>query len=563
MSYFSRKAPSSKEKTSSPEQSKENCQKSEFADKCTNPGAAAKQPSQKRIRKTSKAARKLVEAETLSTTEEVSCLIVEEPDDNRDSAAETISSCGVLGSDTAALLAQLSTEACIPVEKSEMNFIETVSEKDDHHEDGSKCGNNVKLKPDLKSIELSPIVPSKDKAKKVKPVARNSRKTQQREAKHSEPEETEMEGSLCDVSMEVNVDEASQLNSSTVTISFEEFVRSQSQDRDQENTEDEQGEDDDGKITTEAEEMDTDQLNIPNIKESVGPGEPAFQVSPRAITIQAEVHAVSPKQEAKAVGKVASIFNKRKGAMSPAEVVSSPPREAGHQLPSTSVTVKWKSNVVLEEEDLELAVLESESTPKCSEAERKQFMAAFKRPSLDGSKTKPGKSQSKQKQPGEPVLNDADKVAEDDAGMPTSIEQVPAASQENKEIKKKPARKGRKKGKEQNEAVTAPPTAAPVEETVAATFEVDDKKEKPPVTSTPTVPAVRRSRREAVVRQAPEAIPASPVRKNRKHNETKDAAALPADSPVKRSPLKIRRSKHGVFVAQMLCPPDTKQSPIR
>lgn len=499
----------------------------------------------------------------MSTTEEVSCLIVEEPDDNRDSAAETISSCGVLGSDTAALLAQLSTEACIPVEKSEMNFIETVSEKDDHHEDGSKCGNNVKLKPDLKSIELSPIVPSKDKAKKVKPVAQNSRKTQQREAKHSEPEETEMEGSLCDVSMEVNVDEASQLNSSTVTISFEEFVRSQSQDRDQENTEDEQGEDDDGKITTEAEEMDTDQLNIPNIKESVGPGEPAFQVSPRAITIQAEVHAVSPKQEAKAVGKVASIFNKRKGAMSPAEVVSSPPREAGHQLPSTSVTVKWKSNVVLEEEDLELAVLESESTPKCSEAERKQFMAAFKRPSLDGSKTKPGKSQSKQKQPGEPVLNDADKVAQDDAGMPTSIEQVPAASQENKEIKKKPARKGRKKGKEQNEAVTAPPTAAPVEETVAATFEVDDKKEKPPVTSTPTVPAVRRSRREAVVRQAPEAIPASPVRKNRKHNETKDAAALPADSPVKRSPLKIRRSKHGVFVAQMLCPPDTKQSPIR
>lgn len=565
MSYFSRKAPSSKEKTSSPEQSKENCQTSEFAEKYTNPEAAVKQPSQKRIRKASKAARKLVEADTLSTTEEVSCLIVEEPDENRDSVAETISSCGVLGSDTAALLAQLSTEACITVEKSEMNAIETVGEKDDHHEDGSKCGNNVRLKPDLKSIELSPILPSKDKAKKVKTVARNSRKTQQREVKHSEPEETEMESSLCDVSMEVNVDEASQLNGSTVTISFEEFVRSQSQDRGQENTEDEQGEEDDGKITTEAEEMDTDQLNIPNAKESVGPGEPAFRVSPRAITIQAEVHAVSPKQEAKAVGKVASIFNKRKGAMSPAEVVSSPPKEAGHQLPSTSVTVKWKSNVVLEEEDLELAVLESESTPKCSEAERKQFMAAFKRPSLDGSKTKPGKSQGKQKQPGELALNYADKVAEEDAGMPTSIEQVPAASQENKEVKKKPARKGRKKGKEENEAVAAPPSAAPVEETVAATFEVDDKKENPPVTSTPTIPTVRRSRREAVFRQAPEATPASPVRKNRKRNATKDAdaAALPTDSPVKMSPLKIRKSKHGVFVAQMVCPPDTKQSPIR
>ncbi|XP_073351328.1 ATPase family AAA domain-containing protein 5 [Pagrus major] len=565
MSYFTRKAPSSKEKTSSPEQLKENCQTSQLGEKHTNPEAAVKQPSQKRIRKASKAARKLVEAETLSATEEVSCLIVEEPDDNRDSAAEKVSSCCILGSDTAALLAQLSTEACITVEKSERNAIDTVSEEDDHHEDGSKCGNNVKLKPDLKSIELSPIVPSKDKAKQVKTVARNSRKTQQREAKHSEPEETEMESSLCDVSMEVNVDEASQLNNSTITISFEEFVRSQSQDRDEENMEDEQGKDVDSKITTEAEEMDTDQLNIPNTKESVGPGEPSFRVSPRAITIQAEVHVVSPKQEAKAVGKVASIFNKRKGAMSPAEVVSSPPKEAGHLLPSTSVTVKRKSNVVLEEEDLELAVLESESTPKCSEAERKQFMAAFNRPSLDGSKTKPGKSQGKQKQPGELALNDADKVAEEDAVMPPSIEQVPAASQENKEVKKKPARKGRKKGKEENEAVTAPPTAATVEETVAATFEVDDKKEEPPVTSTPTIPAVRRSRREAVVRQAPEATPTSPVRKTRKRNKTKDAdaAVLPTDSPVKTSPLKIRKSKHGVFVAQMVCPPDTKQSPIR
>ncbi len=528
-----------------------------------------KQPSQKRGRKASKAARKLVEAETVSPTEEESCLIVGEPHDSKDSAAEAVSSCGVLGSDTAALLVQLSAEACITAGKSERNATKTVCVEQadkDEHEDGYKCVNNAKLKPELDCIELSPIVPSKDKVKQVKTASRNSRKKQQQEAKHSEPEEKEKESSLCDVSMEVNVDEASQLNS-TVTISFEDFVRSQSQDGSEEGIEDEQGKADESKITTEAEEMDIDQLDIPKPEENVGSEVPHLQVSPRTLTIQAEVHVVSPKQEAaKAVGKLASIFNRRKGATSPAEGASSPNIEAGHQFSSNPLTVKRKSNVVLQEEDLELAVLESESTPKCSEAERKQFMAAFKQPSLDGTKTKPGKSQGKQKPPGEKVLDDADKVAEEDAAVPPSVEEVPAASQENKVAKKKPARKGRKKAEEEKEAVATPPAAAPEEETAAAIVEVDEKREEPPTTSTPSIPALRRSRREVVVRQTPEATPTTPIRKTRKHESKDDdaaAAALPDDSPANMSTPKRRKSKHGVFVAEMVCPPDTKESPIR
>ncbi len=565
MDYFSRKAPSSKEKSSSPEQSKENRQTSQLAEKQTRTEAAVKQPSQKRSRKNSKAARKLVEVETVSSTEE-SCLIVEEPYDNRDSAANTVSSCGVLGSDTAALLAQLSAEACMSAEQSEEN-----GGQDDHREDGSKCGNNVKLKTELNRIELSPIVPSKDKAKQAKTVTQSSRKKQQQRLKHSESEEKETDNSLCDVSMEVNVDEASQLNSSTVTISFEEFVRSQSQERsEEEDIADEQGKEDESKTTTEAGEMDTDQLDILKAEENVVSGEPPLQVSPRTVTITAEVHAVSPKQEAKAVsqGKLASIFNRRKGAVSPAEAVSSPHTEAAHQLPSTSLTVKRKSNVVLQEEDLELAVLESEPTPKCTEAERKQFMAAFKQPSQDGSKTKPGKSQGKQKQPGEKVSDDADKAAEEDAVIPPSAEQVPAACPENKAAKKKPGRKGRKKTKkEEEDAVTSSPAAAAsVEDVVAAIVDVDDKREEAPITSTPSIPAVRRSKREAVVRQEPEAAvtPATAIRKTRKHKESLEAAViLPNDSPPKMSTPKIRKSKHGFFVAEMVCPPDTKQSPIR
>ncbi|XP_023250976.1 ATPase family AAA domain-containing protein 5 [Seriola lalandi dorsalis] len=562
MDYFSRRAPSSKEKTSSPEQSKENCQTSQSVEKHTSPVAAVKQPSQKRGRKAIKAARELVESETLSSTEDMSCFIVEEPHESKDSAAEVTSTCGVLGSDTAALLAQLSTEAYVTAGISERSATMPVcvvqAGKDEHHEEGSRCEKTVKLKPELKSIPSSPAVPLKDKEKQVKTASRNSRKRNQQEAKQpeSEPEEKEAEASFCDVSMEVNVDEASQLNNSTVTISFEDFVRSQGQDKGEEDIEDEQGKEEESKMTTGAEEMDTDRL------ENVGSLEPSLQVSPRTVTIQAEVHVVSPKQEpVKTVGKLASIFNKRKGAMSPSEVVTSPHTEAGHQLPSTSLVVKRKSNVVLQEEDLELAVLESESMPKCSEAERKQFMAAFKRPNLDGSKTKPGKSQGKQKQPEEKNL-DAAEVIEEDCEIPPPVAQDPAVSEENNVAKKKPTRKGRKKAKEENLTVTTSPTATPAEESMTKIIDIEDKKEEP------SIPAVRRSRREAVVRQATKITPASPVRKTRKQNESKDAAAAAAaaslpESPIKMSTPKTRKSKHGVFLAEMVCPPDTKQSPIR
>lgn len=559
--YFSQKSLSFKEKTSSPEQSKENCQRSQSAEKHTSTETAVKQPSQKRRRKATKASRKLVEAEIFSSAEEESCLIVEE------CAAEPASSCGVLGSDTAALLAQLSAEDCITAVISERQATKTISvEQDEHHNDSSECGNHVKPEPELRSIALSPVVPSNDKAKQIKTTARNSRKSQQQETKHTEPEEKEVENSLCDVSMEGNVDEASQLNNSTVTISFEEFVRSQSQDKSKEDIEDEQDKGDESKITTEVEEMDSEQLDIPKVEENMGSGEPSLQVSPRTVTIQAEVHVVSPKQEAvKPVGKVASIFNRRRGAMSPAEVASPPHTEAGHQLPPTSLTFKRKSNVVLQEEDLELAVLESEFTPKCSEAEKKQFMAAFKQPSLDGSKTKPGKSQGKQRQPGEKIVDAADKVAEEDTVIPPSVEQVPPAPQEKKVAKKKQSRKGKKKAEAEKEEVTTSPAVAapPAEEMVATNAEVDDKREELPITSTPTVPAVRRSRREAVVRQAPKATPTSPIRNTRKQHKLKDAAASPQDTPVKMSTQKTCKSKHGVFVAEMVCPPDKKESPIR
>ncbi|XP_029365350.1 ATPase family AAA domain-containing protein 5 isoform X2 [Echeneis naucrates] len=554
MDYFSRRSLSSKEKSSSPEQSKENCQTSRSAEKQTSPVAVVKQPSQKRGRKAIKAARKLVEAETSSFSEDDGGRIVKGSFQSKDTASVVTSCCGVLGSDPGALLEQLCTEASVTAGLSEKSVEQ--AEKDDHHDNGSSCGKYVEVKPGLKNSSSPPVGPLRDQAKQVKAASRNFRKRNQQDTKQpeSDPEEKEAETSLCNVSMKVNVDEALQSNNSTVTISFEDFVRSQS--HKSEKGEDEQDKEKENQIMTGAEEIDTDQL------ENFGSEELPHnhQGSPRLVTIQAEVHVHSPKQEAvKAVGKLASIFNKRKESMSPGEVLVSPHIEGGHQSFSTSLTVKRKSNVVLQEEDLELAVLETESTPKCTEAERKQFMAAFKQPSLDGAKTKPGKTQTKQKQPGEKNSDANDKVVEEDTVISISVEQIPAPSQETNIAEKKQARRSRKNAKEANLAVTSP-AHTPAEETAATVVDVDIKKEEP------SVPALRRSRRGTVVRQAIEITPERLVRKPREQKESKNvpnaAAALP-EIPVKMSTPKPRKSKHGVFVAEMVCPPDTKESPIR
>ncbi|XP_037331234.2 ATPase family AAA domain-containing protein 5 isoform X1 [Pungitius pungitius] len=546
--YFGRKAPSSKVKTSSPEPLKEKCETSEPSEKPSGAEAAVTRQSQKRRRKAGKVARKLVEAETFSFGEEPSCLIVEKPHDDRDLATEAMGSCGTHASDATAPVTQPSAEVCVTA-------IKNVG-VDQVEEGGHKCGDGVQLNPELSGIGLSPIVPSKDKPKQVKTVTRNSRK-----AKHSEPEEKEKETSLCDVSMEVNVDEASRLNNSTVTISFEDFVHSQRQG----SSDGEQDREDKSK----ADEIDTDQLHSPQAEQNVCSGLSPFYVSPRTITIQAEVHVISPKDQAAMVGgKVASIFNRKKRTSGP---LLSSHLETVPSLSPPCHTVRRKSNVVLLEEDLELDELESDSVPKCKEEERKQFMAAFKQPGPEGAKTKPVKSQSKQRPPGEKAGDDADKVAEEDSVIPSSVEQVPAAAREDKAVKKKPARKGRKKAQDK-ESIATPPAAANVAEAVETVDEVEDEGEVVPggSTSTPSIPRVRRSKREAAVRRAPELPPTSPVRKTRKRSGSKDSAAPPAAavspsnaSPAVMSTPKIRKSKRTVFVAQLVCPPDTKESPIR
>lgn len=522
MDYFMRKAPT---KTSSPEQQKVNSQKSQPAEKSSSAEAAVKQPPQKRGRKPGKCARKLGEHETVNNPEKDGGVSEAKKGDKGFSAAEGTDKIKVLKGDSTAQVVQHGPEDCI-----------TGGEETETVNESKKTDKPTEA---LDQIDLSPIKPSKDKVKNAKSVARNSRKKQQRETKDS----AQQESSLCDVSVEVNVDEESMLNRSTVTVSFEDFVRSQSQDDTDPSTAGvEQSIEE--KNPPEAEETKAAKLDVPPAGEASS-GEPSLQVSPRTVTVQADVHVVSHKQEAAPVGKLASIFSRKKGAASPKEPFSSTQAEAGPRSPPASVA-KRKSNVVLEEDDLELAVLESDSVPKCGETERKQFLAAFKQAGVDRSKTKVGK----QKHTEEKVVEETDQATESEAASPS-----PATPQDNKVVEKKAARKGRKKAKGAKEAGDAQSAAATLEkDTASAAVEADaGTSEEPSVTSTPTAPVLRRSRREAAVKSVPESHPTTPTRKTRQSSR--------ADS---QSPARMRKSKHGVFVAQMmLCDSDTSQSPIR
>lgn len=516
-----RKAPT---KTSSPELQKVNSQKSQPAEKGSGAEAAVKQPPQKRGRKPGKCAKKLVELETVNNPEKGGGMSEAKKWDKGFSAAEGSNQIKVLKGDLTAQVVQHGPGDCMTGgEKTE-----TVHE--------SK--NTDKPAETLDQIDLSPIKPSQDKAKNVKSLARNSRKKQQEEAKDS----AQQESSLCDVSVEVNVDEDSMLNRSTVTISFEDFVRSQSQDETDPGIEQSTEE----QNPSEAGETEAAKPDVPPAGEASS-GEPCLQVSPRTVTIQADVHVASPKHEPAPVGKLASIFNRKKGAASPKEALPSTPVEAGPQSPPASL-VKRKSNVVLEEDDLELAVLESDSAPKCGETERKQFMAAFKQAASDRSKTKVAKSVGKQKHTEE--KGETDQAAESEAASPS-----PATPQDNKVVEMKAARKGRKKAKGAKEAAdTQSAAAAPEKETTGTLVEADvGAPEEPSASSPPTAPVLRRSRREAAVKPVPESQSTTPARKIRQCSR--------ADT---QSPARLRKSKHGVFVAQMiLCDSDTSQSPIR
>ncbi|XP_034268402.1 ATPase family AAA domain-containing protein 5 isoform X1 [Pantherophis guttatus] len=185
----------------------------------------------------------------------------------------------------------------------------------------------------------------------------------------------------------------------TVTVSFEDFLKSQGEDVEQiprKQTPDDF-------VASDKTDIDQDTQDLPLKK----------------VTVLAQIHSIPPKSLRSQ--KIASIFVNQK---SKAKVKKSPASSEMEYL--EKVTQKRKSNVVIAEEELELAVLESAGSEtvksKCTAEERYQFMKAFRQPGADvvknGAKRGPNKQKEVEEKPSSHELEGEE--CEDDSNQKTA-----------------------------------------------------------------------------------------------------------------------------------------------
>uniref|UniRef100_A0A8C0WUQ7 ATPase AAA-type core domain-containing protein n=1 Tax=Castor canadensis TaxID=51338 RepID=A0A8C0WUQ7_CASCN len=182
--------------------------------------------------------------------------------------------------------------------------------------------------------------------------------------------------------------EITNLNDSTITVSYEDFLKSHKETKVEETL------DSTASVCVPFETVEI--VKSDNLSESENCEIPQ-QVCSKTVTILAQVHPTPPRK----TGKIPSIFLKQK-QIEMENSLSDPENEQTVQ--------KRKSNVVIQEEELELAVLEAASSeavkPKCTLEERQQFMKAFRQPASDALKNGLKKSLDKQKDLNEKSLNE-------------------------------------------------------------------------------------------------------------------------------------------------------------
>lgn len=404
------------------------------------------------------------------------------------------------------------------------------------------------------SVESSEQKPSVNQSRKKDCGNRKSAVRRNRKAKGGSEETKECDADAQEPVCDAKLEESADKKSSTVTISFKDFLQNQNQEQEESNV----------IPKTDTAETSNEGNTCNGQSDSViGP----LQVSPRTLTIQAEVHPISPDHhesvKASKELKVASIFSRNKKSQSNEDKSLSVP--IPEVKPDILPDLKRKSNVVVLEEDLELDVMESSSNPpKSTEAEIKQFMNAFKQPSVDGFKSKTNKGQSKQNQVQEKDPETTDKKHEE-----KSLESKPETSAEQNEEqkscpgdKKKRVRKAGKKGQakkaEDAQAATRKPEEPPTNTEVDSESRPADNNN-----SEQAVRELRRSTRELSRRQSAAALNNVLQKKETQENTVKDDETQNTPSPSLASTPKSHRPKRGIYRAEMLCPPDTKGSPIR
>ncbi|XP_027423456.1 ATPase family AAA domain-containing protein 5 isoform X3 [Zalophus californianus] len=231
-----------------------------------------------------------------------------------------------------------------------------------------------------------------------------------------------------------DITKTAHLNDSTITVSYEEFLKSHKENK--------------------AEHIPDSTMSICIPSETVedmvksgcisdpGTCEISQHVRYKTVTVLAQVHPIPPRK----TRKIPSIFLKQK-QLEMENSLSDPENEQTVQ--------KRKSNVVIQEEELELAVLEAGNAeavkPKCTLEERQQFMKAFRQPASDALKNGVRKFSEKQKELNEKSLNEEGRhnnskkimenpniqVVSNDGSSPSHTEKGSFPNEKSKKLKKK------------------------------------------------------------------------------------------------------------------------------
>ncbi|KFV83431.1 ATPase family AAA domain-containing protein 5, partial [Struthio camelus australis] len=380
----------------------------------------------------------------------------------------------------------------------------------------------------------------------------------------------ECEATISDSSVGVQMgDKPSQVNGSIITVSFEDFLKSQEDNADhvEEGT----------KLTLDDsvaanETVKSDSVSDPEKYEE------SQQLPLKTVTVLAQIHSVPPKspplhKEQKASRKLASIFLKQKGCVGEKE--SSLVLLESEQ--SEQITQKRKSNVVIEEEELELAVLEtagSESLKsKCTLEERHQFMKAFKQPTSDviksGVKKAPGKlkqviAKSSEEKEGTDGGDLASNKGLDGEILEDYVDKHSHHSPENSRTRNKRPNKFQKNGNRRKKALETKEMSVSntnnYNKDSGANVRTKDNALDVRISSSPKVNELRRSLRQKKIETPEKVTP--------KKNRTKDTFCENelSDSPLQTSTPKASKKslkKSNVYKAEVITIPFEANSPIR
>ncbi|XP_052663447.1 ATPase family AAA domain-containing protein 5 [Harpia harpyja] len=386
------------------------------------------------------------------------------------------------------------------------------------------------------------------------------------------PTIAECDATISDSSFAVHTDDkTSQVNNSIITVSFEDFLKSQGEDNVDHVEEDTKPTMDNSATANETDKSDS--ISDPEKCEE------SQQLPLRTVTVLAQVHSIPPKlaplrKEPKGSRKIASIFLKQKGCVGEKE--SSPPLLDSEQ--TEQVTQKRKSNVVIEEEELELAVLETVGSdflkPKCTLEERHQFMKAFRQPTShvikSGVKKGPGKQKqdvgksSKEKERPEDYIASNKGLG---SGVPEDyVEKYTRSGPENNRTKTKRPKKFQKKGNRRRKASETKEKNVPntsnynEDEDSGANVLTKENTLDVRISSSPKVNELRRSLRQKKIKTSENVTP----KKNRIRNTFSEDEL--SGCPLQTSTPKVSKrslKKSNMYKAEVITMPFDGNSPIR